>query len=70
MRRLGRRWQRLHRLVYPVAIFGVLHFIWLVKADLLEPLVYAALLLFLLLVRWRADWFRGVAWGERIFGAR
>jgi sulfoxide reductase heme-binding subunit YedZ len=70
MRRLGRRWQRLHRLVYPVAILGVLHFIWLVKADLLEPLVYAALLLLLLLVRWRADWFRGVAWGERIFGAR
>jgi sulfoxide reductase heme-binding subunit YedZ len=50
--RLGaRRWQRLHRLVYPAAIAGVLHFLWLVKADLREPLVYAAVLALLLVAR-------------------
>lgn len=48
MRRLGRHWKRLHRLVYPAAIAAVLHFIWLVKADLREPLIYAAVLIYLL----------------------
>ena len=52
MRRLGRRWQRVHRLVYAVGIFGILHYIWLVKADLLEPLVYGGILLVLLALRW------------------
>jgi len=52
IRRLGgRRWQRLHRLVYAAAIAGVLHFLWLVKADVREPLVYAALLAALLALR-------------------
>ena len=55
MRRLKRNWQRLHRLIYLIAILAVLHFLWLVKADLLEPLIYAALLAFLLGYRvWRA----------------
>lgn len=44
IRRLGRNWTRLHRLVYPAAILAVTHFIWLVKADLREPAVYAGLL--------------------------
>jgi sulfoxide reductase heme-binding subunit YedZ len=44
MRRLGRRWHRLHRLVYPAAILGCTHFWWQVKADWREPAVYAALL--------------------------
>lgn len=48
MRRLGRRWKRLHRGIYLIAILGVLHFIWLVKADLREPLIYAGLLVLLL----------------------
>lgn len=49
MRRLGgRNWQRLHRLVYPAAVAAVLHFVWLVKADLVEPLIYAAVLAVLL----------------------
>jgi sulfoxide reductase heme-binding subunit YedZ len=55
VRRLGRRWPVLHRLVYPAAIAAVAHFLWLVKADLLEPLVYAAILAFLLGYR---VWFR------------
>lgn len=50
-RRLRRRWVQLHRLVYPAALLGVVHFIWLVKADVGEPLIYLAVLLFLL--AWR-----------------
>lgn len=52
MRRLGRRWQRLHRLVYAVAVLGVWHFWWQVKADILEPAIYAAMLAVLLGARW------------------
>lgn len=52
MRRLGRRWQRLHRLVYVAALLGCWHFWWQVKADVREPLVYAAILAVLL--GWRA----------------
>ena len=49
IRRLGgRRWQQLHRLVYPCAIAAVVHFLWLVKADLTEPLLYAGVLTVLL----------------------
>ncbi len=51
MRRLGRRWQQLHRLVYPIAILGVWHFWWQVKEDIREPLVYAAILAALLGIR-------------------
>jgi sulfoxide reductase heme-binding subunit YedZ len=53
MKRLGKRWQTLHRLSYLVAVLGVLHFYWLVKADVREPLIYAAILATLLLLRWR-----------------
>ena len=51
VRRLGRRWQLLHRSVYLIAVLGVLHFLWLVKADLREPLIYAAVLAVLLAAR-------------------
>jgi sulfoxide reductase heme-binding subunit YedZ len=54
MRRLGRRWQRLHRLVYIAALLGVLHFLWLVKADHREPVIYLGVLLGLML--WRVPW--------------
>jgi sulfoxide reductase heme-binding subunit YedZ len=48
MRRLGRRWQRLHWLVYPAAMLGVWHYFWQVKADVREPLLYTAILAVLL----------------------
>lgn len=51
MRRLGRRWGQLHRLVYVAGVLAVLHFLWLVKADLREPLLYAAILAVLLGLR-------------------
>lgn len=49
----GRRWQRLHRLVYVAAALGVLHFLWLVKRDTREPMIYAGVLVLLLLARTR-----------------
>ena len=51
IRRLGRRWQTLHRLVYAAAIAAALHFIWKVKVAIGEPVYYAAILAVLLSVR-------------------
>lgn len=51
IRRLGRNWQRLHRLVYLAAAAGVVHFAWGQKADIREPLVWGAILGILLAVR-------------------
>jgi len=48
MRRLGRRWQTLHRAVYLVAALAVVHYWWLVKADVRDPMLYAGLLAILL----------------------
>jgi sulfoxide reductase heme-binding subunit YedZ len=47
-RRMGKRWTRLHRLIYPVALLGVWHFWWQVKKDIREPLLYACVLALLL----------------------
>jgi sulfoxide reductase heme-binding subunit YedZ len=47
----GKRWQKLHRLIYFSAAAGVVHFIWLVKADLRRPLTYGAVLAVLLAYR-------------------
>ena len=44
IRRLGKRWVQLHRLVYVAAVAGCLHFLWLVKKDVREPLIYSAML--------------------------
>mgnify|MGYP001813810747 FL=1 len=70
MRRLGSNWQRLHRAVYVIGVLAILHYIWLVKADLLEPLIYAAVLILLLLVRWRPQLIRRPAWGDRPINVR
>jgi methionine sulfoxide reductase heme-binding subunit len=50
-RRLGRRWKTLHRLTYVIAVLGVWHYYWQVKADVREPLIYAGILL--VLFGWR-----------------
>jgi len=49
--RLGKRWKRLHQLVYPILLLGILHFIWLTRADYLEPGIYAIIAITLLLHR-------------------
>ena len=51
MRRLKKRWQTLHRLIYPIAILGVWHYWWQIKRDIRQPLLYASLLA--LLLGWR-----------------
>jgi sulfoxide reductase heme-binding subunit YedZ len=51
MRRLKKNWVKLHKLIYVVAMLGVLHFLWVVKADTFEPLVYATILLVLFVYR-------------------
>lgn len=59
----ARRWQFLHRLVYLIAMGGVVHFLWLVKSDLAQPLIYASILLILLAHR-----FRRTAFAQRHLG--
>ena len=45
---LKQYWKKLHRLIYLIALLGVTHFIWLVKKDVTEPLIYLLIILFLL----------------------
>lgn len=56
-RRMGKRWQALHNMVYVIGILGVWHYWWQVKKDISEPLIYAAVLAILLgsraFWRWR-----------------
>jgi sulfoxide reductase heme-binding subunit YedZ len=47
----GKWWQRLHRLVYAIAVGGVVHYLWLVKADIRQPLIYGGILGVLLAYR-------------------
>jgi sulfoxide reductase heme-binding subunit YedZ len=58
MRRLGKNWQRLHRLVYVAAVLGVWHFYWQVKLDTLDATVYALILAVLLGYRVYYHWVR------------
>ena len=51
IKRLGRRWKKLHRLAYVAPVLGTIHFWWLVKADVLEPVIYAVILSGLFVVR-------------------
>ena len=45
------KWKKLHRLIYIIAALAVMHFIWLVKKDLTEPLIYAVIIIVLMLFR-------------------
>lgn len=55
MRRLGRRWKTLHRLVYVITLLGIWHYWWQVKADIREPLIYLSITVVLLGWRvWKA----------------
>lgn len=51
VRRLGKRWVKLHRLAYVAAAGGVLHFLWLVKKDVREPVIFGLVLVTLLALR-------------------
>ena len=58
VQKLGPRWRTLHKLVYVIATLGVLHFLWLVKADIREPVLYGVLLITLLVLRLPVPWRR------------
>jgi sulfoxide reductase heme-binding subunit YedZ len=70
IRRLGRRWQTLHRLVYVAAVLAVIHFWWLVKADITEPqrwaIAVAGLLGFRVWWTWRARFRVWWTWPARL----
>jgi sulfoxide reductase heme-binding subunit YedZ len=61
-RRLGKRWKRLQRLVYVVALLDIIHYLWLVKADIRQPLAYGVVVVALLALR--------VPFVKRVKGAR
>jgi sulfoxide reductase heme-binding subunit YedZ len=69
VRKMGKNWKKLHRLIYPAAFLASFHFIWLVKSDIREPLLYFALFSILMLLRLPSvekktplikNWFRSV----------
>ncbi len=53
---LGRRWLKLHRLIYVAGLTASIHYLWLVKADYSEPLLYAGLISVLLAIRLVVYW--------------
>ncbi len=53
MRYMGRKWKTLHRGAYIAGLLGVLHYLWLVKADLLQPLIYGGVLIILMAFRYK-----------------
>jgi len=55
MRKLKSNWKKIHRLIYLIAILGVLHFVWLVKKDITEPLIYAVIIFVLLILRFNIN---------------
>jgi len=65
IRRLGKRWQQLHYLAYAIAVLGVLHFYWLVKADIRRPVQYGAALALLLGYRLVARWASLSRWFQK-----
>ncbi|MHB0850317.1 protein-methionine-sulfoxide reductase heme-binding subunit MsrQ [Stutzerimonas nitrititolerans] len=70
MRKLGKRWKRLHRLVYPVLLIVLLHMLWVVRADAGRWVLYASIAVLLLLARLpavahRLAGFR-TRWGRRV----
>lgn len=54
----GKNWRRLHALIYPISISGIIHFVWLVKKDLSRPAIFALLLTTLFLIRWLSQRYR------------
>ena len=69
VRKMGKNWKKLHRLIYPAAFLASFHFLWLVKSDIREPLLYFALFTILMLLRLPSvqentprisSWFRSV----------
>jgi len=58
MKILKDKWKKLHRLIYLISLFGAIHYLWLVKRDLTEPLIFLIIILILLAFRFK---FKGVS---------
>ena len=58
VKKLKQNWKKIHRLIYIIGIFGVLHFIWLSKTIFFEPMIYLILLIILLILRLNSLKFR------------
>jgi sulfoxide reductase heme-binding subunit YedZ len=54
MKRLGKNWKKLHRMIYLAALLSAVHYVWLVKTDIRVPLIYTVLILLLLALRVKA----------------
>ncbi len=67
LRRLKRNWQRLHYAVYPIAILAIVHYWWLVKRDLTQPMVYGSILAVLLGIRL---WWKWQTWRQSVARAQ
>lgn len=52
MRKLGKKWKKLHQLVYFSGVLVIIHFLWLVRSDYTRPIIYGTILLVLLALRW------------------
>ncbi len=70
MRQLKKRWKQLHRLVYLAGVLAVVHYIWLVKQDYLEPILYTLALALMLLVRLKPVRQRLIRWRQQRQQAR
>lgn len=68
-KRLGKRWKSLHQLIYLVGLLGLFHYLWLVKDDLLQPLLYTSIFFVLMAVRawhWQNYTKKQIAYSNRI----
>jgi len=59
MKILKNKWKKIHRLMYLISLFGAIHYLWLVKRNLIEPLIFLTIILILLVFRlkFKSNWF-------------
>ncbi len=50
---LKSKWKKLHRLIYLISLFAAIHYLWLVKRDLIEPLIFLLVIIILLAFRFK-----------------
>ena len=62
MKRLGKKWKSLHKLVFVIIILALIHFFWLVKNVYFVPIAYASVVVFLFALRWKPMKQRAIAW--------
>jgi sulfoxide reductase heme-binding subunit YedZ len=61
VQRLGTNWRRLHSAVYVIGTLGIIHYLWLVKADRLQPIIYGVIFVTLLVLRLQApEWLKSL----------